>query len=192
LSHSKFTLVYTQRTTTSTSNIKQFSLITSKTKLFLLPKMSLQEQPMQQQQQQQQQPVQVYPTTVTYQSPPEPDHHSSNGSFGSVFVVLAIIIIISAIACCLGRFCSRRGSGHSQKHVKQQKQQKQQNHHNSRPKEVDIEFGFDKKIAASKPMNNGHGHGGVRVQKPVADGHQDMKSFEIKLGPPQGKYRPGP
>ncbi|AES96182.1 hypothetical protein MtrunA17_Chr5g0413501 [Medicago truncatula] len=167
--------------------------------------MSLQEQPMQQQQQQQ--PVQVYPTTVTYQyAPPEPDHHSSNGSFGSVFVVLAIIIVISAVACCLGRFCSRRGNGksHSQKPVKHQKQQ---NHQHSRPKEVDIEFGFDKKIAASKPMNNGHGgfpknnghggfsknngHGGVRVQKPVAQGHHDMKSFEIKLGPPQGKYRPG-
>lgn len=48
------------------------------------------------------------------------------------------------------------------------------------------------------PKNNGHGgfsknngHGGVRVQKPVAQGHHDMKSFEIKLGPPQGKYRPG-
>ncbi|OIV93074.1 hypothetical protein TanjilG_20736 [Lupinus angustifolius] len=44
--------------------------------------------------------------------------------------------------------------GHNQKHAKQQKQQN--HHHNMRPKEVNIEFGFDKKIAACKP--NGHGH----------------------------------
>lgn len=59
---------------------------------------------------------------------------------------------------------------------------------------MDIEFGFDKKIAASKPMkNNGHGAmpvRGVHMKQPLAHG-SDMKSFEIKLGPPQGKYRPG-
>ncbi|CAJ1931455.1 unnamed protein product [Sphenostylis stenocarpa] len=152
--------------------------------------MSLQVQPQTQTQaqplmQQQQQPVQVYPTSVTYQSPP----HHSNGSFGSVFVVLAIIIVISAVACCLGRLCNRRSRSHShshnhnQKHVKPQKQQ--QNHTNFRPKEVDIEFGFDKRIAASKP--NGHGAG--RGIKPVP--HGDMRTFEMKLGH-QGKVRPGP
>lgn len=150
--------------------------------------MSLQVQPLAQPQplqQQQQQPVQVYPTSVTYQSPP----HHSNGSFGSVFVVLAIIIVISAIACCLGRLCNRRGHGHGQKHVKPQKQQQhqhQQNHHNFRPKEVDMEFGFDKRIAASKP--NGHEAG--RGMKPLPHGG-DMRTFEMKLGH-QGKIRPGP
>lgn len=50
------------------------------------------------------------------------------------------------------------------------------------PKEVDIESGFDKRIAASKPNNIG-GHGAVRgVQKPIAP-HGDMKSFEMRLGP---------
>ncbi|TKY69863.1 hypothetical protein E2542_SST06146 [Spatholobus suberectus] len=150
--------------------------------------MSLQVQPQAQAQaqplplQQQQQPVQVYPTSVTYQSPP----HHSNGSFGSVFVVLAIIIVISAVACCLGRLCNRRSRSyshsHSQKHVKPQKQQQ---NHNFRPKEVDIEFGFDKRIAASKP--NGHGAG--RGIKPIP--HADMKTFEMKLGH-QGKQRAGP
>lgn len=154
-------------------------------------KMSLQVQPQTQPQplmQQQQQPVQVYPTSVTYESPP----HHSNGSFGSVFVVLAIIIVISAVACCLGRLCNRRGHshGHNQKHVKPQKQQQQQqqNHHNFRPKEVDIEFGFDKRIAASKP--NGAGAGAGRGIKPLPH-HGDMRTFEMKLGH-QGKIRPGP
>lgn len=85
-----------------------------------------------------------------------------------------------------------------------------------RPKEVDIEFGFDKKIAASKPIN-GHGSGRVhkpishadmqsfegRVHKPISHAdmksfegrshkpisHADMQSFEMRLGP-QGKMRP--
>ncbi|KAL2347324.1 hypothetical protein Fmac_001324 [Flemingia macrophylla] len=139
--------------------------------------MSLQVQPLAQPQplQQQQQPVQVYPTSVTYQSPP----HHTNGSFGSVFVVLAIIIVISAVACCLGRLCNRRnhshGHGHNQKNAKPHKQQQQQ--HNFRPKEVDIEFGFDKRIAASKP--NAHGAG--RGMKPFPH-HGDVKTFEMKLG----------
>ncbi|XP_061356988.1 uncharacterized protein LOC133301379 [Gastrolobium bilobum] len=146
--------------------------------------MSLQVQPLPQQQQ----PVQVYPTSVTYQSPPQ----HSNGSFGSVFVVLAIIVVISAIACCLGRLCNRRGRSHNhkQKHVKQEKQQ----NHNFRPKEVDIEFGFDKRIAASKP----NGHGAARGPKPLAHGdmksfdmkHGDLKSFDMKLGR-EGKLRAG-
>ncbi|KAK7309693.1 hypothetical protein RJT34_06629 [Clitoria ternatea] len=142
--------------------------------------MSLQVQPLPQQQQ----PVQVYPTSVTYQSPP----HHSNGSFGSVFVVLAIIVVISAVACCLGRLCNRRShsssNSHNQKHVKQQKQQ---NHQNFRPKEVDIEFGFDKRIAASKPIN---GHGAGRGMKPPPH-HADMRAFEMKLGH-GGRIRAGP
>ncbi|KAL1355323.1 hypothetical protein HN51_007373 [Arachis hypogaea] len=169
--------------------------------------MSLQVQPLPQQQQSQQfqQPVQqVYPTTYTYESPP----HHSNGSFGSVFVVLAIIIVISAVACCLGRLCGRKSHGHSLKHSKQQKQQKQnQNHHDFRPtKEVDIEFGFDKKIAASKPMNgHGYGHGGGGggrgPPKPLGPPHHggggaaadmNMKSFELKLGPPRKLRAGGP
>ncbi|OIW10570.1 hypothetical protein TanjilG_15942 [Lupinus angustifolius] len=144
--------------------------------------MALQLQPLQQQQQ----PVQVYPDTVTDQ----PSPHHSNGSFGSVFVVLAIIVVISAVACCLGRFCSR---GQSQKHGKQ-KRQHNHHHHDMRPKEVDIEFGFDKKIAASKP--NGHGHGAARGPMPMKPmsahhGHVDMRSFEMKLGH-GGKIRAGP
>ncbi|KAF1875103.1 hypothetical protein Lal_00007719 [Lupinus albus] len=138
--------------------------------------MDLQLEPLQQQQQ----PVQVYPDTVTDQSP----SYNSNGSVGSVFIVLAIIVVISAVGFCLGWFCSRR---HNQKHAKQQKQQN--HHHNMPPKEVDIEFGFDKKIAASKP--NGHGAArGPMAMKPLSahHGHVDVRSFEIKLGPMMELY----
>ncbi|KAJ4973609.1 hypothetical protein NE237_006783 [Protea cynaroides] len=50
-------------------------------------------------------PVIVYPNTVS----PSPSSHSK-GSFGMVFIVLAVIVVLSAIACFLGRLCSRRSS----------------------------------------------------------------------------------
>nr|AMK48031.1 putative adp-ribosylation factor 2 [Lupinus angustifolius] len=115
---------------------------------------------------QQQQPVQVYPDTITDQS----HLHYSNGSFG---------------------FCS---SGQGYKHAKQQKQQN--HHHNMHPKEVDIEIGFNNKIAASKPNGHGYGHGharGAMPMKPLSahHGHVDMRSFEMKRGH-GGKIRAGP
>ncbi|XP_028754462.1 uncharacterized protein LOC114713942 [Neltuma alba] len=137
-----------------------------------------------------QQPVQIYPYTAVSSPPP---YHSS-GSFGTVFIVLAVIVVISAIACLLGRFCSRRSSHkhtHNQKPPKHQKK----NHHNFRPKEGDLEIGFDKRIASSKPIGLGHGHGydmhghgrgrgrggGGRVgPKPHFNG--DMKGFDLKIG----------
>ena len=120
--------------------------------------MSFQAQP----QQQPQQPVQVYPNTVTN----EPPSHHSNGSFGTVFIVLAMIVVVSAIACFLGRLCSKKSQnqhhsgGGGQKPVKQQKQV-----HSVRPKDVgngDLELGFDKRMPPAKP--NGHGHGHVEIE----------------------------
>ncbi|KAJ0038038.1 hypothetical protein Pint_22964 [Pistacia integerrima] len=107
----------------------------------------------------------VYPNTVTRPPPNSPSSHSSDGSFGTVFIVLAVIVVISAIACCLGRLCKRR----NQKH----KPHKQS--HNSHPRERDIEFGFDKNIAASKPAGNGQTRGFKQF------GNGDIK-FEPKVG----------
>ncbi|GLU03089.1 hypothetical protein SLE2022_203070 [Rubroshorea leprosula] len=114
-----------------------------------------------------QQPVFIDPNTVIGQAPPS--HHDSNGSFGTVFIVLAVIIVISAIACCLGRLCNGRLSkpkppkqnnnhGHGQKSQNHHGHgQKSQNHRGVRPKEGDIEFGFDNKRMPpiAKPAGNG-------------------------------------
>ncbi|OIV94513.1 hypothetical protein TanjilG_25575 [Lupinus angustifolius] len=86
------------------------------------------------------------------------------------------------------------GSGQGYKHAKQQKQQN--HHHNMHPKEVDIEIGFNNKIAASKPNGHGYGHGharGAMPMKPLSahHGHVDMRSFEMKRGH-GGKIRAGP
>ncbi|GAV77417.1 hypothetical protein CFOL_v3_20888 [Cephalotus follicularis] len=97
-----------------------------------------------------QQQVMVYPNTVTGQPPPAASH--SNGSFGTVFIVLAVIVVISAIACCLGRMCTRR--------FRQEKLPKQKQ--SSRPKDRekrDLEFGFDDRIPTGKPAGNGEPRG---------------------------------
>ncbi|KAG2702021.1 hypothetical protein I3760_06G070800 [Carya illinoinensis] len=109
--------------------------------------------------QQQLQPVMVYPNTEAGQ----PSSRHSDGSFGIVFIVLAVVIAVSAIACFLGRLCNRR-------YQTDQKPKRNQQH--SRPKEaVDIEYGFDKRIPASKTAGNG----GTRGQKPTQNGRDHMR-----------------
>ncbi|EYU31254.1 hypothetical protein MIMGU_mgv1a0164901mg, partial [Erythranthe guttata] len=56
------------------------------------------------------QPVEEFPNPNPSQVTTEqqPDSSLSDGSFGPVFAVLAVIVVISAVACVLGRLCSRR------------------------------------------------------------------------------------
>ncbi|KAL2547005.1 hypothetical protein Fot_16238 [Forsythia ovata] len=117
------------------------------------------------------QPIEAYPNTVARQSSSNP-----NGSFGPVFVVLAIIFVLSAVACVLGRLCSRRHHRVVKEHHRVAKEHQQakakQSHHPLGPKEWesrqkpsfnmrdgDIEFGFDKKIPTPKMGTNGNSRG---------------------------------
>ncbi|KAH7570288.1 hypothetical protein ACOSP7_018337 [Xanthoceras sorbifolium] len=120
-----------------------------------------------------QQPATIYPTVTM--PPPSSSSHHSNGSFGTVFIVLAVIVVLSGISCCLGRVCNRRF--HKQRPPKQShgsrsrgrerdlefEPNNKQNHMNPnfrpRERETDLEFGFDKNIAASKPVVNGQPRG---------------------------------
>ncbi|GAB4839794.1 hypothetical protein Ancab_020504 [Ancistrocladus abbreviatus] len=116
----------------------------------------------------------VYPTTVTNT---QPSSHS-NGSFGAVFIVLAVIIVVSAIACCLGRLCTKRSQHsnqpkgkYSHSHNHNHKSNGHNGHHQNgrvkdrelefgfRSKEGDIELGFDKRIPMGKPVMNGEARG---------------------------------
>ncbi|XP_030467353.2 uncharacterized protein LOC115686268 [Syzygium oleosum] len=97
------------------------------------------------------QTVTVFPNTLPMPPPPpsQQHSHSSNGSFGTVFMVLAIVLAVSAIACCLGRFCNRR----SRSGDPPSKQDRR-----PRPKENDIEFGFDgKTLTVGNPMAGNDG-----------------------------------
>lgn len=130
------------------------------------------------------QPIdQEYPSPVMTS---EPASSHSNGSFGPVFAVLAVIVVVSAVACVLGRLCSKRHhrakeAGH---HPNKAKPGKQQSHSGLGPKEWesrqkpsfnmrdgDIEFGFDKKTASAKGAKNGGGGGGGKA-KPPHGGHK--------------------
>ncbi|GER54824.1 hypothetical protein STAS_32457 [Striga asiatica] len=109
------------------------------------------------------------PLDQVYQNPmmtSRPESSHSNGSFGPVFVVLAVIVVISAVACVLGRFCSKRHNRAMDGTHKQSKPSKQS--HGLGPKEWesrqkpsfnmrdgDIEFGFEKKIHSGKGAKNG-------------------------------------
>ncbi|KAL6983697.1 hypothetical protein U1Q18_017075 [Sarracenia purpurea var. burkii] len=100
-----------------------------------------------------QQPV-VYPSPVTNQ----PSSHS-NGSFGTVFVVLAVIVVVSAVACFLGRICSRRRHSGQAKAKQSQaprpmEREGRQNIHAVGGRGGDIEFGFGKGTPATKPFGN--------------------------------------
>ncbi|XP_044490026.1 uncharacterized protein LOC123214344 [Mangifera indica] len=129
----------------------------------------------------------VYPNAVTRPPPNSPASPSSDGSFGTVFIILAVIVVISAVACCLGRLCNRRHpkhKPHKQSHNSHPQEgqvgniqfHKQQSHgFRPRERERDIEFGFDKNIAASKPAGNGQTRGFKQF------GNGDIK-FEPKLG----------
>lgn len=116
-------------------------------------------------------PVVVYPNSVSSQAPPTiSQSHHSGGSFATVFIVLAVIVVISAIACFLGRLCSRRMVGRT-------KPASKPNHNNfCRPKgQRDMELGFDERIPTAKPTGPGHG-----------DDHS--KGFKIpeNIGDPRG------
>ncbi|KAL8111846.1 uncharacterized protein LOC141667339 [Apium graveolens] len=86
----------------------------------------------------------VYPTPNTLPSPAATHH--SNGSFGTVFVVLAVIVLISAIACCLGRLCSKRRDNAKEKQSKAKVKDAKKNNGSH----GDLEFGFDKRLSSSK------------------------------------------
>ncbi|GMH26112.1 hypothetical protein Nepgr_027955 [Nepenthes gracilis] len=118
-------------------------------------------------------PAVVYPASVTGTQPSS----YSNGSYGAVFIALAVIIVVSAIACFLGRLCSKRhqrsnqpegkhSHGHGPSHDRNHSGNSNQ-YQNGRSKEKgipefglhtnqgDIEFGFDEKISTVKPTVNG-------------------------------------
>ncbi|KAL3631006.1 hypothetical protein CASFOL_023990 [Castilleja foliolosa] len=111
------------------------------------------------------------PLDQVYQNPVmtrQPNPPRSNGSFGPVFIVLAVIIVVSAVACVLGRMCSKRhnkakeGSHKPSKAGKQSQglgpkewESRQKPSYNMR--DGDIEFGFDKKVS-SKGAKNGGGN----------------------------------
>ncbi|KAL4348358.1 hypothetical protein GQ457_17G013390 [Hibiscus cannabinus] len=111
----------------------------------------------------QQQPAVVYPNNVP------PSHSHSNGSFGPVFMVLAVIAVISAIACFIGRMCNRR------RDQTRPSQKSQNQNHDFRPKERDVELGFDGRIPGAKlpgedrkgfktPGNEDHGEPSMAEQ----------------------------
>ncbi|KAL9353273.1 hypothetical protein Peur_055953 [Populus x canadensis] len=128
--------------------------------------MSTQQPQQQQQQQQQQQPVVLYPNTVARQAPSS----HSNGSFGTVFIVLAVIVVISAIACCLGRICSKR---QNKQKVNNNKQNLQHSQHtptfHPKERESDLEFGFDKGFPTAR--NSNMKGSDPRGHKPFGNGH---------------------
>ncbi|KAI3733500.1 hypothetical protein L6452_12943 [Arctium lappa] len=107
------------------------------------------------QQEAQQTPL-IYPVSETN----PPSHHQSDGSFGAVFIVLAVIVVISAIACFLGRLCSKRHSKFKpskQGHASRPPKEKDMKHNRNafQTKDGDIEFGFDKRFSSAKVAANG-------------------------------------
>ncbi|KAL7149115.1 hypothetical protein ABFS83_05G017700 [Erythranthe nasuta] len=136
------------------------------------------------------QPIEVYPNPVTKQPTNSP--HTS-GSFGPVFIVLAVIFVISAVACVLGRLCSRRrhrakeAAHHHHHHQKAAKQshgggglgpkewESRQNPNLNMRDHGDVELGFDKKFkfpSAAKLGGNGrppHHNGGRMPEVRFAD-----------------------
>ncbi|XVF44002.1 hypothetical protein PTKIN_Ptkin02bG0085000 [Pterospermum kingtungense] len=132
------------------------------------------------QQPQTQQPVVVYPNSVSGHA--LPSHSHSDGSFRRFFIVLSVIIVLSAIACFLGRLCSRRMISQT----KPAKQRQKQNH-NLRPKERDMELGFDGRIPTAKPDGHGDhsigfkmpGNGDPRGFRSVPDQYEDPTGFRM-------------
>ncbi|KAL8534178.1 hypothetical protein ACS0TY_010253 [Phlomoides rotata] len=108
------------------------------------------------------QPVEEYPNTVMTR---QPDTSHSGGSFGPVFAVLAVIVVISAVACVLGRLCSKRknrakeAAHHPDKGGKQNVQGLPKEWQKaSFARDGDIELGFGKKVPSTKgPAKSGGG-----------------------------------
>ncbi|KAK1415734.1 hypothetical protein QVD17_31519 [Tagetes erecta] len=95
----------------------------------------------------------VYPVSET--SPPS--HSQSDGSFRAVFIVLGVIVAVSAIACFLGRMCSKRYN--KSKPYKRGRRTKERDMNPNRnafeTKDGDIEFGYDKRFSSAKVAANG-------------------------------------
>lgn len=108
----------------------------------------------------------VYPTTMTTTTTTSNEDNSSqaSGSFGMVFVVLAIILVVSAVACVLGRFCTKKSNKSHQP-----KAHKQQNH------------------GASHHHKQGHNH--TNHYKPNHS-HNPHQKNDNHHGPKHGKGRP--
>ncbi|KAJ8439541.1 hypothetical protein Cgig2_007058 [Carnegiea gigantea] len=108
----------------------------------------------------------VYPTTMTTTttSTNEDNPSQASGSFGMVFVVLAIILVVSAVACVLGRFCTKKSNKSHQP-----KAHKQQSH------------------GASHHHKQGHNH--TNHYKPN-HGHNPHQKNDNHHGPKHGKGRP--
>ncbi|CAL1355165.1 unnamed protein product [Linum trigynum] len=119
-----------------------------------------------------------------------PDTAHSNGSFGTVFIVLAVIIVVSAVACCLGRVCSK--SKHGGKEHKQGKKKKDKNkHQNSKVGQSDdIEFGFDKGGGGGFPpmgrpvLGKREGPNGPHFKQPSAAAESNHNGPYFPYGPP--------
>lgn len=95
----------------------------------------------------------VYPVSET--SPPS--HSQSDGSFRAVFVVLGVIVAVSAVACVLGRMCSKRyNKPKPYKHGRHTKERDMNPNRNAfQTKDEDIEFGYDKRFSSAKVAANG-------------------------------------
>ncbi|XP_052186711.1 uncharacterized protein LOC127797661 [Diospyros lotus] len=152
----------------------------------------------------QQQPG-FYPNTATSTQAAAPPSHS-DGSFGMVFIVLAIIVAVSALACFLGRFCSRRrhnpkdmqshGSWPKEREGKQkqkqnqnQKPEKKQKFH-GRDREGDIEFGFGNKgfPPPAKPFGKGQGNGFREGGNGELNGAHHQRPFAGEWEPKMPQY----
>jgi len=137
----------------------------------------------------------VYPTTMTTTTTGggggggnEDNSSQSSGSFGMVFVVLAIILVVSAVACVLGRFCTKKSNkSHQPKAHKQQNHggshhHKQGHNHNNHYKP---NHGH-KPTHSHEPSqkNNYHGpkHGKGRPKDPDLEFGYRSKEGDITLG----------
>ncbi|KAL9149590.1 hypothetical protein ABFS82_12G117700 [Erythranthe guttata] len=144
------------------------------------------------------QPVEEFPNPNPSQVTTEqqPDSSLSDGSFGPVFAVLAVIVVISAVACVLGRLCSRRRNRakeaahhHSDKGSKKKSNglgpkewEPRQKQPSFNMRDGDIEFGFDKKTTPSaKGAKNGNGGGGGGKAKPPQHNNGGHKQPEFRF-----------
>ncbi|KAK4423827.1 hypothetical protein Salat_1965600 [Sesamum alatum] len=135
------------------------------------------------------QPLEAYPNPVMRS---QPTSSNSNGSFGPVFIVLAVIVVVSAVACVLGRLCSRRHHHRAKEvHHHSKKANNKQVSDGLGPKEWesrqkpsfnmrdgDIEFGFDlKRMPSAKMAGNGGGGMGKPPHHNGGAGHRPEVRF---------------
>lgn len=111
------------------------------------------------------QPIDEYPNPDMSTRQPADSSHS-NGSFGPVLAVLAVIVVVSAVACVVGRLCSKRGhrvkeAAHHPSKVQSgglgPKEWESRQKPNFNMKNGDIEFGLDKRMPSGKEGKKGGG-----------------------------------